>query len=164
AAMNPCPCGYRNDPRRDCNCSVPQVERYMAKISGPLLDRIDIHLEVPSVDFQELTGVASGTSTEQMRTAVRDARRSQGERFANVQTRYNGQMKSREIREFCHLDDVSKGLVKASVNELGLSARAHDKILRVARTIADIDGSDVIRPEHVTEAINYRILDRQMWA
>ena len=164
AAMNPCPCGYRNDPRRDCNCSVPQIDRYMAKISGPLLDRIDIHLEVPSVDFQELTGSATGTSSEQMRTSVNEARRRQADRFSQMSTRYNGQMKSRDIRTFCELDNTSKELVKASVNELGLSARAHDKILRVARTIADIDGSDNIRPEHISEAINYRILDRQMWS
>lgn len=164
AAMNPCPCGYRNDPRRDCNCSIPQIERYMAKISGPLLDRIDIHLEVPSVDFQELTGTQPGTTSEQMRASVSEARRRQSDRFGQLETRYNGQMKSREIRQFCKLDDTSKGLVKTSVNDLGLSARAHDKILRVSRTIADIDASEEIRPEHVTEAINYRILDRQMWA
>ena len=164
AAMNPCPCGYRNDPRRDCHCSVPQIERYMAKISGPLLDRIDIHLEVPSVDFQELTGSTPGASSDGMRASVSEARRRQKSRFVHMNTRYNGQMKSREIREFCKLNETSKGLVKSSVNELGLSARAHDKILRVARTIADIDTSDEIQPEHITEAINYRILDRQMWA
>lgn len=163
AAMNPCPCGYRNDPRRDCNCSVPQIERYMSKISGPLLDRIDIHLEVPSVDFQELTGKNVGTSSEQMRSAVSEARQRQLVRFPNMKTRYNGQMRSREIRNHCMLDETSKNLVKASVNELGLSARAHDKILRVARTIADIDACDKIQPQHITEAINYRILDRDMW-
>jgi magnesium chelatase family protein len=163
AALNPCPCGYRNDPRRDCHCSVPQIERYMSKISGPLLDRIDIHIEVPSVDFKELSAETTGTSSQQMRAEVTTARRTQAERFADSCTRHNAQMTSRQIRQFCRLDTECMNLLRASVNELGLSARAHDKILRVSRTIADLDGRETIQASHITEAINYRMLDRQMW-
>jgi magnesium chelatase family protein len=163
AAMNPCPCGYRNDPRRECHCNVPQIERYMSKISGPLLDRIDIHLEVPSVDFQELTSARPGTSSSQMRAQVVEARKRQSKRFAGSRTQCNGQMNSRQIREFCRLDTASMNLIRSSVEELGLSARAHDKILRVARTIADLDDSSEIQQPHINEAINYRLLDRSMW-
>jgi magnesium chelatase family protein len=163
AALNPCPCGYRNDPRRDCHCSIPQIERYMAKISGPLLDRIDIHIEVPAVPFQELSAERAGTSSADMRAVVIAARKLQEARFARSRARYNAQMTSRQIRQHCKLDEASLNLLKASVNELGLSARAHDKILRVARTIADLDQSDEVRSGHVSEAINYRMLDRQMW-
>ena len=163
AALNPCPCGYRNDPRRDCHCSVPQIERYMAKISGPLLDRIDMHIEVPAVPFRELSGSTAGTSSTQMRQQVTIAREIQRERFANTRTRSNGHMSHRQIRAHCQLDDAGHDLLKATMTELGLSARAHDKILRVSRTIADLDQSERIFPAHVNEAINYRMLDRQMW-
>jgi magnesium chelatase family protein len=163
AAMNPCPCGYRSDPRRDCQCSLTSIERYMSKISGPLLDRIDIHLEVPSVDFQELTSAKQGTSSSQMRDQVVRVRKRQLERFTGSRTQCNGQMNSRQIREFCKLDETSMQLVRSSVDELGLSARAHDKILRVARTIADLDDQEQIQQLHINEAINYRILDRSMW-
>jgi len=163
AALNPCPCGYRNDPRRECHCTIPQIERYMAKISGPLLDRIDIHLEVPAVPFRELASGAPGTTSGDMRGQVEKARETQSARFAGVKTRLNAKMTTRQIRQFCKLDDESMNLLKASVNELGLSARAHDKVLRVSRTIADLDGSEAIRPPHVSEAINYRMLDRNLW-
>jgi magnesium chelatase family protein len=163
AALNPCPCGYRNDPRRECHCTVPQIERYMAKISGPLLDRIDIHIEVPAVPFRELSSSTPGTSSTQMRDQVVVARTAQHGRFAGSRTRHNGQMSHRQIRSFCQLDPDGHNLLKATITELGLSARAHDKILRVARTIADLDRSDRITPAHVSEAINYRMLDRQMW-
>jgi magnesium chelatase family protein len=163
AALNPCPCGYRNDPRRDCHCTIPQIERYMAKISGPLLDRIDIHIEVPAVPFRELSGSAPGTSSAQMREHVTRARETQRNRFAGSRTRYNGQMSHRQIRAHCQLDEAGNNLLKATMTELGLSARAHDKILRVSRTIADLDGSESISPAHLSEAINYRMLDRQMW-
>jgi len=194
AALNPCPCGYRNDPRRDCHCTVPQIERYMSKISGPLLDRIDIHIEAPAVPFKELSARAGGTSSAMMRERVEHARRIQRRRFAGSRTRANGQMTHRQIRAHCQLDEAGAQLLKATMTELGLSARAHDKILRVARTIADLDaprdGSDwngsggegpgeqtgtkvaadsnptadpPIRPEHVSEAVNYRMLDRSLW-
>jgi magnesium chelatase family protein len=163
AALNPCPCGYRNDPRRDCHCTVPQIERYMAKISGPLLDRIDIHIEVPAVPFRELSGTTAGTSSQQMREAVVGARKIQRKRFAGSTTRQNAHMSHKQIRAQCELDDAGSNLLKGTMTEMGLSARAHDKILRVARTIADLDTSDRILPHHVSEAINYRMLDRQFW-
>ncbi|HEX4142984.1 MAG TPA: YifB family Mg chelatase-like AAA ATPase [Pirellulales bacterium] len=163
AALNPCPCGYRNDPRRDCHCTVPQVERYMSKISGPLLDRIDIHIEVPAVPFKELSASTPGTSSVDMRQSVVVARAVQRQRFAGTSTRHNGQMTHRQTREHCRLDDAAASLLRATMTELGLSARAHDKILRVARTIADLDGSPGIQPAHLNEAIHYRMLDRQLW-
>jgi magnesium chelatase family protein len=163
AALNPCPCGYRNDPRRDCHCSVPQIERYMSKISGPLLDRIDIHIEVPAVAYKELSSGMPGSSSAQMREQVEVARMRQRERFARSSTRQNAKMTHRQIREHCKLDDASTHLLHATMTELGLSARAHDKVLRVARTIADLDNSDAIKSLHLSEAVNYRMLDRQLW-
>ena len=163
AALNPCPCGYRSDPRRDCHCTVPQIERYMSKISGPLLDRIDIHIEVPAVAFRELSSSTPGTTSTQMREQVVIAREMQNKRFAGTKSRQNGRMAHRQIRGHCQLDAEGNNLLKATMTELGLSARAHDKILRVARTIADLDRSEKIAPAHVNEAINYRMLDRSMW-
>ena len=163
-ALNPCPCGYRNDPRRDCHCSVPQIERYMAKISGPLLDRIDIHIEVPAVPFKELSEASSGTTSAQMVEQVTQAREVQQERFMGTRkTRNNAQMSSPHLRQFCRLNAECLSVLKDSMNEMGLSARAHDKILRVARTIADLAGSPAIELPHLNEAINYRMLDRQIW-
>jgi magnesium chelatase family protein len=162
-ALNPCPCGYRNDSRRACHCSVPQVERYMSKISGPLLDRIDIHIEVPAVPFRELAGGQPGTSSQEIRRQVASARQVQAGRFHGSPTRYNADMTHRQTRQYCALDETGRNLLKASVTELGLSARAHDKILRVARTIADLEGSEALLPAHLNEAINYRMLDRQFW-
>ena len=163
AALNPCPCGYRGDPRRECQCTVPQVEKYMGKISGPLLDRIDIHLEVPAVPFRELSASRAGTSSAAMREAVLAARIRQAERFAGTATRANARMHSRQIREFCRLEPAAAELLRAAVADLGLSARAHDKVLRVARTIADLDAAEAIGCGHVSEAINYRLLDRGLW-
>ncbi len=163
AALNPCPCGYRGDSRRSCHCTPPQIERYMSKISGPLLDRIDIHIEVPSVAFRELSGGTPGTSSEELRREVAVARQAQAVRFDGGKTRYNADMTHRQTRQFCKLDDEGQNQLKAAMTELGLSARAHDKVLRVARTIADLDQSDAIRPPHLNEAINYRTLDRHLW-
>ncbi|MFT5525897.1 MAG: magnesium chelatase family protein [Pirellulaceae bacterium] len=162
AALNPCPCGYRTDPRRDCKCSSPQIERYMAKISGPLLDRIDIHIEVPAVEFKELADRRGGTSSETMREQVTLARNAQAERFLSSKTRYNAKMTSRQVREVCELDKPSLHLLQCSVEKMGLSARAHDKVLRVARTIADLEGAELIKEHHLQEAVNYRMLDRSV--
>lgn len=162
AALNPCPCGFRTDPRRNCSCSPILVERYMARISGPLLDRIDIHIEVPAVPFQELSAGTPGTSSEAMREEVLRARDRQRSRFRNTTNLTNAQMSSRQLREYCKLDSLSRNSLRDSVEELGLSARAHDKILRVARTIADLDDSDNIELVHLQEAINYRMLDRTL--
>ncbi len=163
AALNPCPCGYRGDSRRSCHCTPPQIEKYMSKISGPLLDRIDIHIEVPSVAFKDLSGGTPGTSSEVIRAQVIVARQMQAARFDGSAIRYNADMSHRQTRQFCKLDDESLNLLKSSMIDLGLSARAHDKILRTARTIADLDQSENIKPMHLNEAINYRMLDRQFW-
>jgi magnesium chelatase family protein len=163
AALNPCSCGYRNDPRRDCHCTPPQIERYMAKISGPLLDRIDIHIEVPAVPFQELSAKTTGTDSTEMRGQVVGARQMQNLRFAESRVRHNARMTTRQIRQYCPLDGLCLEMLKASVHELGLSARAHDKVLRVARTIADLSESEEIEVTHVSEAVNYRMLDRNLW-
>ena len=163
AALNPCPCGYRGDPRRQCQCTAPQVERYMSKISGPLVDRIDIHLEVPAVPFRELSAKRAGTSSSQMREAVLAARLRQAKRFADSATRCNARMNSRQIREHCGLEPAAAELLRSAVADLGLSARAHDKVLRVARTVADLDAATDITASHISEAINYRLLDRGLW-
>jgi magnesium chelatase family protein len=164
AAMNPCPCGYLGDPRRSCKCSQPTIERYMGKISGPLMDRIDLHIEVPGVPFQELAASADGTPSSRMREQVLAARRRQQERFGKDSHRLNGRMTSRQLRKHCGLDEEGRNLLKNAMEDLGLSARAHDRILRMARTIADLADSDDIRPGHVSEAIGYRSLDRKLWA
>jgi magnesium chelatase family protein len=163
AALNPCPCGYRTDPRRTCNCTAPQIERYMGRISGPLLDRIDIHIEVPAVSFNELSAGPPGRSSAEMRAEVDVARAMQDERFAKSTTRSNAKMSSREIREHCKLGSIQRERMRAAVTDMGLSARAHDKILRVARTIADLESSESIEPHHIEEAINYRMLDRDIF-
>ena len=163
AALNPCPCGYRGDPRRQCQCTAPQVERYMSKISGPLVDRIDIHLEVPAVPFRELSAKRAGTSSSQMREAVLAARLRQAKRFADSATRCNARMNSRQIREHCGLEPAAAELLRSAVADLGLSARAHYKVLRVARTVADLDAATDITASHISEAINYRLLDRGLW-
>ncbi|MEC8555969.1 MAG: YifB family Mg chelatase-like AAA ATPase [Planctomycetota bacterium] len=163
AALNPCPCGFRTDPRRSCSCSQPQVERYMQRISGPLLDRIDIHIEVPAVPFQELSSRETGTSTKEMCDAVLGARTVQEQRFIGSKILYNAQMTTKQLREHCQLDSMCGNLLRDSCNELGLSARAHDKILRVARTIADLESSESISAVHLQEAINYRMLDRDIF-
>lgn len=172
AAMNPCPCGFRGDLRRKCSCTPPVIERYMAKISGPLLDRIDIHVEVPAVPFEELSvgSTATGTSSADIRREVLRARKIQAQRFgyslgsdSGTRIHYNAQMTTRQIREFCQLDRESILQLRTAMNQFGLSARAHDKVLRIARTIADLDGSEKIHQDHLAEAINYRILDRNLW-
>jgi magnesium chelatase family protein len=163
-AMNPCPCGYLGDARRPCKCNPMQIERYIGRISGPLLDRIDLHIEVPSVPFQDLAANTEGTSSASMRQEVNRARQAQHDRFGPESHRLNSRMTSRQLRRYCALDDEGRRLLKSAMEDLGLSARAHDRILRVARTIADLEGSSDILPPHLSEAINYRSLDRKLWA
>jgi len=162
AAMNPCPCGYLNDPKKECRCTPDAVERYLGKISGPLLDRIDIHLEVPAVPFEELRGKAAGTGSAAMRDQVVDARERQKRRFGSNAT-MNGRMDGKQIREFCKLSPGGEMLLKQAVETLGLSIRAHDRVLRVARTIADLDSCDGVEDRHLAEAVQLRSLDRKFW-
>ena len=164
AAMNPCPCGYLGDAKHPCKCNPMQIERYMGRISGPLLDRIDMHIEVPAVPYQERAARQDGTSSKSMREQVLRARAVQARRFGGDGQRLNSRMNSRQLRRYCVLDAESQGLPQSAMEELGLSARAHDRILRVSRTIADLEGSEQIRAAHLTEAINYRSLDRKLWA
>jgi magnesium chelatase family protein len=163
AAMNPCPCGFRGDPKRGCNCSPMQVERYIGRISGPLLDRIDIHVEVPNVPFRELSNKTSGTDSSKMRSDVVVAREMQTRRFEGQPAMVNGRMSPKQIRTYCKLETDAENLLKIAMEEMGLSARAHDKILRVSRTIADLENADQISAAHLSEAINYRTLDRNYW-
>jgi len=163
AAMNPCPCGYRGDPKRQCKCNTMQVERYTARISGPLLDRLDIHIEVPPVPFRELSDQTVGTTSEKMKSDVLRAREAQQRRFGKGSLRLNGRMTPSQIRKYCKLESDAESLLKTAMEEMGLSARAHDKILRIGRTIADLDGSDNIAQHHLSEAINYRTLDKSYW-
>ena len=160
AAMNPCPCGYLGDLRHSCKCSPLQIQRYRGRISGPLVDRIDIHIEVPAVAYRKLRSGANGLSSQQIRDQVMAARDLQKQRFGAASTMTNSRMGSREIRTFCLLDDPCEMILKQAMDELGLSARAHDKVLRLARTIADLAGADRINPNHLSEAIQYRLLDR----
>lgn len=164
ASMNPCPCGYLGDPKHPCKCSPQAIEKYMGKISGPLLDRIDLHIEVPAVPFQELSSQADGTSSSAMRAKVNEVREIQAKRFSASASKLNSGMNSKMVRKWCQLNKEGKLLLQTAMDELGLSARAHDRILRVARTIADMDFSDEIQPSHLVESISYRSLDRKLWA
>ena len=163
AAMNPCPCGFLGDPKKPCKCAPIQIEKYMSRISGPLLDRIDLHIEVPPVPFEDLSKPGDGTGSAMMREQVFAARAIQAKRFGGVASGLNGRMTSRQIRTFCVLDADSMGTLKEAMESLGLSARAHDRILRVARTVADLAASDRITQDHVAEAIGFRALDRKLW-
>ena len=164
AAMNPCPCGYWNDPTRECKCTPMQIQRYVSKISGPLLDRIDLHIDVPAVKFKELASDTPGESSAAIRERVIRARRVQLERFHGEQIFANAQMTPRLIRKYCAIDSASKSLLENAITRLGLSARAYDRILKVSRTLADLEGKERIEPGHVSEAIQYRTLDRNFWA
>lgn len=164
ASMNPCPCGYFGS-SRECKCSPPIIQRYVGKISGPLMDRIDIHIDVPAVKFNELRGrdVAAGESSDAVRERVIRAREIQLARFDGDGVYSNSAMSPKQIRKYCDLDSQSEELLEKAMSRQGLSARAHDRILKVSRTIADLDGSENIEPAHISEAINYRSLDRNYW-
>ncbi len=164
AAMNPCPCGYYTDPTKECTCTPAQIQKYMARISGPLLDRIDIHIEVPAVKYKELSSEIQGEKSETIRQRVVKARQIQLKRFEGLKNIYcNADMGSRELRRFCRLDSQCNKLLKMAMTRLGFSARAYDRIIKVSRTIADLEASENILPQHISEAIQYRALDRELW-
>jgi magnesium chelatase family protein len=165
AAMNPCPCGFWNDPTRECRCTPLQIQRYVGRISGPLLDRIDIHIDVPAVRFRDLTGDPPPDSEDSaaIRQRVITARERQGNRLAPEGVFSNAAMTPRLIRRFCRIDAESETMLERAMTRLGLSARAYDRILKVSRTIADLENSDEIQSAHVSEAVHYRSLDRTYW-
>lgn len=160
AAMNPCPCGFLGDPQKECTCSPVQIERYRSRISGPLLDRIDIHIEVPAVQFRDLAGNTSGESSAAVRARVDQARARQLDRFRGRKIFCNAQMTARDLARFCRLDPQSEKLLETAMMRLGLSARAYTRVLKVARTIADLEGAEEVRSVHIAEAVQYRSLDR----
>jgi magnesium chelatase family protein len=162
AAMNPCPCGFYTDPNRECTCTMPQILRYRSKISGPLLDRIDIHIEVPAVRYRDLTGEASGEDSEAIKGRVNRAREIQRERFHGKRIYCNAQMTPRFLKKYCQIGEASKVLLERAIDKLGLSARAYTRILKIARTIADLERVEEIVPQHISEAIQYRSLDRTL--
>jgi magnesium chelatase family protein len=165
AAMNPCPCGYFGDPTRQCHCTPPMIQRYVSKISGPLLDRIDIHIEVPAVKYKELRAPSSAEDSAAVRQRVISARDRQLERFrAEKKTYSNAQMMPKMIQRHYAISAEGEKLLENAITRLGLSARAHDRILKVARTIADLDGGANIEPKHLRETIQHRTLDRSYWA
>jgi len=164
AAMNPCPCGYFGDSGHECSCTPMVIQKYLSRISGPLFDRIDIHIEVPTVKFKELSGKPTGEPSEVIRQRVNKARQTQLERFRGESGMFcNAHMESKEIRKYCQIDSASQDLLKVAITKLGLSARAYDRILKVSRTIADLEASAEILPQHISEAIQYRSLDRNLW-
>ena len=159
-ALNPCPCGHRGDRLKECVCTASQVDRYWNKLSGPLLDRIDLHLEVPRLTNEELVSDKTSEPSKNIRDRVVKARNIQVRRLDGTGIFSNSQMQPKHLRKYCKLDEISNDLIKRAINKLGLSARAHDRILKVARTIADLDNSEKIVPAHIAEAIQYRSLDR----
>ena len=162
AAMNPCPCGFYGDYKRQCQCTHLQIQRYRTKVSGPLLDRLDIHVEVPAVQYQDLAQESSGESSETIRGRVNMARIEQQERFMRYKIFCNAQMPPRLLKKFCRLEEDSHHLLETAIDRLGLSARAHNRILKIARTIADLEGLEEISAAHIAEAIQYRNLDRPL--
>jgi magnesium chelatase family protein len=177
AAMNPCPCGYFNDKSRDCMCTPPMIQRYVSKVSGPLLDRIDIHIEVPALQYKELRGAGGAEGSAEIRARVLQARERQHARFAQAGDRTKGsakaasrqiyanaQMGTQQIRQHCELSSDAERLLERAMQQQGLSARTHDRILKVARTIADLEGAADISVKQIAEAIQYRTLDRSYWS
>ena len=165
ASMNPCPCGYygSNVPGHTCSCPIANIQRYRSRISGPLLDRIDIHIEVPAVKYDELSGLPTGERSEKIRERVNQSRDTQLKRFEKEWIYSNSQMNPKQIRKYCELDSESKDLLKRAMEKMGLSARAYDRILKVSRTIADLERSENIKANHISEAVQYRSLDRKYW-
>src|SRR5437870_8044994 len=164
SAMNPCPAGYVGDLKRECRCGPVQVQRYRQRISGPLLDRIDLHIEVPAVEYRDVASERAEETSAAIRERVVRARERQQERFLNdSKVNCNARMATRQLKQHCKLGQDSQELIRVAMSELNLSARAYDRILKVSRTIADLDGKTEIAPEHVSEAIQYRTFDRTLW-
>lgn len=163
AAMNPCPCGFLTDPKKQCTCTPHQIQKYLSKLSGPLLDRIDIHIDVPALNYKEMTTRSSLEASIQIKERVGLARRMQQERFQEFKFHTNAQLPIKYMEKFCQLDKDAQNFLKMAILELGLSARAYDKVLKISRTIADLAGEGIIQTEHISEAIQYRSLDRSWW-
>ena len=163
AAMNPCPCGFFTDPKKECRCTPAQIQRYLSRISGPLLDRIDIHLEVPRLNYEQLTRKTSAETSAQIKERVDKARAVQKKRYKKDGFFSNAFLESKEIEKYCRVNQEANELLKMAILELGLSARAYDKVLKVARTIADLEGAEILEAAHISEAIGYRSLDRNLW-
>lgn len=163
AAMNPCPCGYYNHPKKDCSCSDNAIHKYLNRVSGPLLDRIDIHIEVPPVEYDDLTAKSGEERSAEIRRRVNAARNIQTARFAGTLTNCNAHIEAAQFDQICRLDDRADRMMKTAFDKLNLTARAYDRIMKVARTIADLDQSEIIRGDHIGEAIQYRSLDRKYW-
>lgn len=163
ASMNPCPCGHLNDPNRECVCTPAQVQRYLGKISGPLMDRIDLHVEVAPVDFDDMSADRERESSAAVRKRVVQARKRQGTRFSETETHCNAQMGAQAVQTHCKIDESGENLLRTATDRLGLSARGYTRILKVARTVADLEGAGNIQSNHVSEAIQYRSLDREWW-
>lgn len=162
-AMNPCPCGFFTDPKKECRCSPHQIQNYMSKVSGPLMDRLDIHVDVPPLKYNELASTSIGETSRAIRERVREVRDIQQRRFKEHPQKTNARMSAKLIKRYCRLDNQAETLLHQAMMELGLSARGYTKILKVARTIADLEHSDNIKVEHISEAIQYRSLDRTLW-
>ncbi|MCF7791838.1 MAG: YifB family Mg chelatase-like AAA ATPase [Victivallales bacterium] len=163
AAMNPCPCGYFGSNTKECRCSTYQIQRYRNKISGPLLDRIDIHIEVQPLNEDEILSLPTGESSSEIRERVKGARILQSERFKNLPVHSNSQMEAGDVQKYCRIESECKNYLKNAIRELQLSARAYDRILKVARTIADLAGEEILSLDHIAEAVQYRSLDRRLW-
>jgi magnesium chelatase family protein len=164
AATNPCPCGYATDPNNECTCTPQMIQKYMSRISGPLLDRIDLHVEVPAVPYTDLTEKPKGERSDKVRKRVEKTRDVQLKRFSSIPKKYcNAHMGTSDIQKYCRIDKSGSKLLKTAMEKLGLSARAYDRILKVSRTIADLEREENILPQHLSEAIQYRSLDRKLW-
>ena len=163
ASMNPCPCGYYGTNDNKCHCSETAISNYMGKLSGPLLDRIDLHIEVKPVEYEKISSEEKGETSKEIKKRVDKARKIQLERYKNLNIYSNGELTPKLIEKYCKIDETSKELLRKAFEKLGLSGRAYSRILKVARTIADLDGEDEIRKNHIAEAIQYRSLDRKYW-
>jgi len=162
--MNPCPCGYYSSKSHPCKCTPYQIQKYRSKLSGPLLDRIDLHIDIPQVKYEHIVSDRQEETSAQVRSRVEKARSLQLARFKNTRVFFNARMSGKMLKEFCRLTDAGKAMIKAAFSDLNLSARSHDKILKIARTIADLDGSNQIQEQHLSEALHYRSLDRELYS